>query len=187
MVASRFRLPRHRMLFRCPVHRQTRSIRRKRSMLHCKLGEDRRSMRAGLCCLTSRSIRTTRRRRLTRRPLGASQLDPSGMLRLMISFIVPAYNEERLLGATLDALHAAGRAAGEPYELVVVDDASTDRTALIALGHAALLVRVAHRQIAATRNAGARRANGDLFIFVDADTTVNEAVVRSAVEAVRGC
>ena len=86
----------------------------------------------------------------------------------MISFIVPAYNEERLLGATLDALHAAGRAAGEPYELIVVDDASTDRTALIAQGHGALLVRVAHRQIAATRNAGARRANGDLFIFVDA-------------------
>ena len=108
------------------------------------------------------------------------------MLRLMISFIVPAYNEERLLGATLDALHAAGRAAGEPYELIVVDDASTDRTALIAQGHGALLVRVAHRQIAATRNAGARRANGDLFIFVDADTTVNEAVVRSAVEALRG-
>src|SRR6266567_4088883 len=104
----------------------------------------------------------------------------------MISFIVPAYNEERLLGATLDALHAAGHAAGELYELVVVDDASTDRTAMIVQRHGALLVSVAHRQIAATRNSGARRANGDLFIFVDADTTVNEAVVRSAVEALRG-
>ncbi len=104
----------------------------------------------------------------------------------MISFIVPAYNEERLLGATLDALHAAGHAAGELYELVVVDDASTDRTAIIAQRHGALLVSVAHRQIAATRNSGARKANGDLFIFVDADTIVNEAVVRSAVEALRG-
>lgn len=103
----------------------------------------------------------------------------------MISFIVPAYNEEKLLGATLDALHAAGRAMGEPYELVVVDDASTDRTAFIAQRHGALLVSVAHRQIAATRNSGARAANGDLFIFVDADTIVNEAVVRSAVEAMR--
>jgi hypothetical protein len=34
---------------------------------------------------------------------------------VMISFIVPAYNEERVLGATLDALHSAGRAVGEPY------------------------------------------------------------------------
>jgi Glycosyltransferases involved in cell wall biogenesis len=103
----------------------------------------------------------------------------------MISFIVPAYNEEHLLGATLDALRAAAVAAGEPYELIVVDDASTDRTAVIAEHHGAALVSVAHRQIAATRNSGARNANGDLLIFVDADTIVNEAVVRSAVEALR--
>lgn len=103
----------------------------------------------------------------------------------MISFIVPAYNEESLLGATLDALHAAGRAVGERYELVVADDASTDGTALVAQRHGALVVGVAHRQIAATRNSGARAANGELFIFVDADTIVNEAVVRSAVEALR--
>ena len=103
----------------------------------------------------------------------------------MISFIIPAYNEERLLGATLDALHAAGRAVGELYELVVVDDASTDQTALVAQRHGALLVSVAHRQIAATRNSGAREANGELFIFVDADTIVNAAVVRSAVQALR--
>jgi glycosyltransferase involved in cell wall biosynthesis len=103
----------------------------------------------------------------------------------MISFIVPAYNEERLLGATLDALHAAGRAVGESYELVVVDDASTDETALVAESRGARLVSVAHRQIAATRNSGAREANGALFIFVDADTIVNESVVRSAIEVMR--
>lgn len=104
----------------------------------------------------------------------------------MISFIVPAYNEEHLLGATLEALHAAGRATGELYELIVVDDASTDRTAIVARRHGAMLVSVAHRQIAATRNSGARKANGELLIFVDADTIVNETVVRSAIEALRG-
>ena len=103
----------------------------------------------------------------------------------MISFIVPAYNEERLLGATLDAVRAAALAIGEPYELIVADDASTDRTAAIAAQHGAILVSVAHRQIAATRNSGAREANGDWLIFVDADTLVSEAVVRSAVEALR--
>jgi glycosyltransferase involved in cell wall biosynthesis len=104
----------------------------------------------------------------------------------MISFIVPAYNEQSLLGATLEALHAAGRAEGERYEVIVVDDASTDRTAAIACSHGATLVSVAHRQIAATRNSGARAATGDWFIFVDADTIVNEALVRSAVDALRG-
>jgi glycosyltransferase involved in cell wall biosynthesis len=104
----------------------------------------------------------------------------------MISFIIPAYNEELLLGATLDAIHEAGRAVGESYEVVVVDDGSKDRTTDVARRHGALLVNVLHRQIAATRNSGAGKASGDLFIFVDADTVVSEAVVRSAVEAVRG-
>src|ERR1700688_3756422 len=93
----------------------------------------------------------------------------NGEIRL-ISFIVPAYDEEILLGATLDALHEAGRSLNEPYEVVVADDASTDRTASIAERHGARVVRVAHRQIAATRNSGARAAIRELFIFVDADT-----------------
>lgn len=103
----------------------------------------------------------------------------------MISFIIPAYNEERLLGMTLDALHAAGRALAEPYELIVVDDASTDATAVTARRHGARLIQVHCRQIAATRNAGARGASGDIFIFVDADTIVNTSVVHAAVDTVR--
>jgi glycosyltransferase involved in cell wall biosynthesis len=103
----------------------------------------------------------------------------------MISFIVPAYNEQRVLGDALDAMHAAGRAVGEPYEIVVADDASTDDTAAVAARHGAVVVKTSNRQIAATRNAGARGARGDCFIFVDADTLVNEAVVRAAVEALR--
>jgi hypothetical protein len=46
----------------------------------------------------------------------------------MISFVVPAYNEEELLGATLDAIHTAAVATGQDYEIVVADDASSDRT-----------------------------------------------------------
>ena len=103
----------------------------------------------------------------------------------MISFIVPAYNEEHGLAATLKAMHAAARSLQEPYELVVADDASTDRTAAIAREQGATVVTVAHRQIAATRNAGARAACGERLIFVDADTLVNEAVVRAALQAMR--
>jgi len=101
----------------------------------------------------------------------------------MISFIVPAYNEERLLGATLLALHAAARSTGEPYEVIVADDGSTDRTAAVAEGSGARVVRIARRQIAAARNAGARAALGDCLVFVDADTIVDEIVVRATVQA----
>ena len=103
--------------------------------------------------------------------------------QLMISYIVPAYNEERLLGATLQALHSASAGIGEPYEIVVADDASSDATAAIAARCGARVVRVAHRQIAATRNSGARAALGNRLIFVDADTQVNTEVIRAALQA----
>jgi cellulose synthase/poly-beta-1,6-N-acetylglucosamine synthase-like glycosyltransferase len=104
----------------------------------------------------------------------------------MISFIIPAHNEEALLGRTLSALSPSARALGEPYEVIVANDASTDRTGDIALEHGARVVAVNRRQIAATRNAGARAALGDFFIFVDADTTVTKRAVWSAVRALRG-
>ncbi len=104
----------------------------------------------------------------------------------MISCIVPAYNEEVLLGDTLDALFAVLKNLGEPFEVIVADDASTDRTPFIAADHGARVITVENRQIAATRNAGARAAKGDMLIFVDADTIVNERVIRGAVGAMRG-
>lgn len=103
----------------------------------------------------------------------------------MISFIVPAYNEEQCLAETLDALHAAGMALGEAYEVILADDGSTDQTAAIGAQKGAVVVSAVHRQIAATRNSGARAATGDCLIFVDADTVVNVEVVRAAVQAMR--
>lgn len=102
----------------------------------------------------------------------------------MLSFIVPAHNEELLLGRTLAAIHAAAREAGGEYEVIVVDDASTDGTARIAETSGVQVIRVNHRQIAATRNAGARAARGGLFVFVDADTLVCTEVVRETLAAI---
>ncbi len=103
----------------------------------------------------------------------------------MTSFIVPAWNEAGLIGATIDAIHAACRTLNEPYEIIVSDDGSTDETAQRAERHGARVIKVAHRQIAAARNSGAREATGEFFIFVDADTIVNETVVRAALDAMR--
>ena len=102
---------------------------------------------------------------------------------MLTSFIVPAHNEEALLAATLDAIHAAARAARLDYEVIVADDASTDRTAEIARAHAALVCPVALRQISAVRNAGARASRGAWLIFVDADTVVTPGAVSAATRA----
>ena len=100
-----------------------------------------------------------------------------------VSFIVPAHDEARLLGATLDALHAAARALSLTYEIVVVNDASTDATAEIARARGARVLHVTHRQIAATRNAGARVALHDVLVFVDADTLVDAPLLQAAMRA----
>jgi glycosyltransferase involved in cell wall biosynthesis len=103
----------------------------------------------------------------------------------MISFIIPAHNEEAWIGRCLSAIRTAMLSVREKYEMIVVDDASEDATAAIARERRARVIRVEHRHISAARNAGAREAHGDIFFFVDADTLVDAAVIQSALRSIR--
>jgi glycosyltransferase involved in cell wall biosynthesis len=103
----------------------------------------------------------------------------------MISFIIPAYNEEKYLGATLAAIHAAMKQVGEPFEIVVANDASSDGTAAMAEQAGARVVTAEKRQIAGTRNSGARASTGEVLIFVDADTQVSGPLVAEALAELR--
>ena len=99
----------------------------------------------------------------------------------MLSFIVPAYNEELELPLTIAAIRDA--AQDRQYEIIVVDDASDDATAEIAREAGAQVVSIKRRQIAAARNAGARVARGEILFFVDADTRINAKHVVNATAA----
>src|SRR2546423_12641997 len=111
--------------------------------------------------------------------------DPS-TTGIVISFIVPAYNEEAELPGTLRAIRSA--AAGYEHEIVLVNDGSTDATGAIGEKFGARVISIQRRQIAAARNAGAAAARGNIFIFVDADTRIGPEHVRGAVEALEnGC
>jgi glycosyltransferase involved in cell wall biosynthesis len=101
----------------------------------------------------------------------------------MISFIVPAHNEEAWISCCLAAIHESMKVVEEGYELVVADDASTDCTRELAEAGRAQVVRVDNRHISATRNDGAIESHGDILFFVDADTLVNERVILEAVAA----
>jgi glycosyltransferase involved in cell wall biosynthesis len=90
-----------------------------------------------------------------------------------ISIVVPAFNEEKLLGESLTRMKSAAGVFGRrgwDVELVVCDNNSTDRTAEIARAAGALVVFEPVNQIARARNRGAAAATGDWLIFVDADS-----------------
>lgn len=89
-----------------------------------------------------------------------------------------------MLGATLASLLEAARSLALAFELIVVNDASTDGTPRVARAHGAEVLDVELHKIGAVRNAGARIATGDLLVFVDADTLVGAPTLRQMMDAV---
>lgn len=91
-----------------------------------------------------------------------------------ISIIVPAFNEEKLLGSTLQSVKAAAHTAftanSLAWELIVCDNNSTDRTAEIARAEGAKVVSEPVNQIGRARNTGASAATGQWLLFIDADS-----------------
>ncbi len=86
----------------------------------------------------------------------------------MISIVIPALNEEKLLPRCLASIKSQDY-AGE-YEIVIVDNGSTDRTAEVARAHGARVVYCARRGVVPARHAGAVAANGEIIVQADADT-----------------
>ncbi len=84
------------------------------------------------------------------------------------SVIVPAYNAEKTLPHTLEALRRQTVPPTE-YEIIVVDDGSTDRTAQIAEQFGVRVIRQPNQGPAAARNTGVQAAQGDIVLFTDAD------------------
>jgi len=122
-------------------------------------------------------------------------IDSTGQLSLRfiiplivkISVIVPAFNEEKLLTASLLSMKTAMVAFqkhGWDTELVVCDNNSKDRTAEIARAAGALVVFEPVNQIARARNTGAAAATGEWLVFVDADSQPTAGLFSDVAEAI---
>jgi glycosyltransferase involved in cell wall biosynthesis len=82
------------------------------------------------------------------------------------SVIVCAYNEERLLP---DCLQTLLQQSFPPHELIVINNASTDRTAAVATIPGVRVVDEPRKGLVVARETGRREATGDVLVYVDAD------------------
>ena len=92
----------------------------------------------------------------------------------LVSVVVPAYNASKYIGQCIDSLLAQ---TYRRFEIVVVDDGSTDSTPDVLSGYAGLenvrIVRQENRGVSAARNAGLSLAKGEYVAFVDSDDVVH--------------
>ncbi|MBC8095025.1 MAG: glycosyltransferase [Akkermansiaceae bacterium] len=96
-----------------------------------------------------------------------------------VSVIIPAHNEEAYLKATLVALR---KQKFPGLEIIVVANGCTDRTEDVARERCDQLVVISQKGLGVARNLGARMAQGELLIFLDADTHLKKTTLRTVTE-----
>lgn len=90
---------------------------------------------------------------------------------MTFSIIIPAYNEEKYIAKCLKSVKSLGIPPGESLEVIVVDNASTDKTEEVvrATFPEAKIVKESKKGLTIAYNRGARAARGKILVFVDAD------------------
>lgn len=88
---------------------------------------------------------------------------------MLASVIIPAYNSSGTISACISSLKAQKGVAKKSYEIIVVDDGSSDDTATRAKKLGSRVVHQENSGPAKARNFGARFANGKILVFTDAD------------------
>lgn len=102
-----------------------------------------------------------------------------------VSIVIPAYNEEKNIGRCLDSI-VSMNLAKDTYEVIIVDNGSTDKTYAIAssFNTKISITILVHTlvNIATLRNIGVAHSKGDIIAFVDADCTVSNSWIETALE-----
>ncbi len=104
---------------------------------------------------------------------------PSSRGRPWLSVVIPAYNEERRLPATLSTVIAHLRSRGRPFEVIVADDGSRAPEVQV--------LRLPHRGKGAAVRAGVLACHGDLVLVTDADLSTPIEELDRLLEALEGC
>ena len=100
--------------------------------------------------------------------------------KTMYSVIIPAYNEEKWLHKSLNALQKAMSTIDMRGEIIVTDNNSSDKTSEVAQNYNAQVIFEPKNQISRARNTGAKIAKGQYLIFLDADTIISSEILQTA-------
>ncbi len=101
---------------------------------------------------------------------------------MKISFVIPAYNEEKLVGACLESVQKEIIRTQADAEVIVVNNASTDRTKEIATSFVGVrVVDETRKGLTRARQAGLEASSGDIIANVDADTKLPEGWLTTVV------
>lgn len=101
-----------------------------------------------------------------------------------LSVVIPAHDEQQVIATTLNELRVVLDNAGNPYEIIVVDDGSTDSTANIvqAQKDIRLIQHSIRRGYGTALKTGISKASGDLILIIDADGTYQAADIPRLLE-----
>jgi len=95
---------------------------------------------------------------------------------IKISIIIPVYNEEEAISTVIDDVNKAMNKTEYSYEILIVDDASTDRTVEIAKSkNTRVIERTINKGAGASRKTGIANARGEIIVMLDGDGTYNAA------------
>lgn len=101
--------------------------------------------------------------------------------RTLVSIVIPIYNEEKVIA---DCLESLKEQSWQNLETILVDDGSTDKSAQIVKTFGVTLLKQNHKGPGSARNLGARRAKGEILVFVDADMTFEKNFVNDLVSPI---
>lgn len=105
----------------------------------------------------------------------------------LVSIVIPAYNEEEAIGGDLDLTIRTMEAAGLAYEIIVVNDGSTDRTVEIAASKPGIQIihHTRNRGTGAARTTGLKAAKGKVVVMTDADGTYPDQDIPKLLETMK--
>lgn len=99
----------------------------------------------------------------------------------MVSVIIPVYNEEKTIA---DCLFSLSQQSYKEMEIIVVDDGSTDKTLQVLSEYQISILKQKHLGAGAARNLGAKKAAGEILVFVDADMTFAKDFIKNLIDPI---